>query len=168
MARIAALVTAAGLLFAGTLHVVWGLDVSTWPFADKAALGAAVMNLPPDALPPEWTTIGLGLLLCASGAVVLGRTGVWGRLVPRWVFTVGAWIVAGVLLLRGASGLLAWGLFVTSIPTPYARWNAAVFSPSALILGLLCFFVALSPPVRSRRRRRSQDRRTRRTSTTVH
>lgn len=160
--RAAACVAATVLVLTGLLYVVWGLGLSTWPFASRSDLAAAVMNLPVHELPPGWTTAALGVLLCAAGVVVLGRTGTFSKLVPRWVFAVGVWIVAGVLLLRGASGLLDSGLFVASNPTPFARWDAAVYSPAAVILGVLCVFVALSPS-----RRRARSRRRSRRGTTV-
>jgi hypothetical protein len=168
--RVAAFVAATVLARTGLLHVMWGLDMSTWPFASRSDLAAAVMNLPVHELPPGWTNAALGALLCVAGGVVLGRIGACGRRVPGWVFAVGIWIVAGVLLLRGASGLLTSGLFVASIPTPYARWDAAVYSPAALVVGVLCVFVALSSSRRrSRGRRRSRRRTTiRGASTTSH
>jgi hypothetical protein len=153
LAQAAGFLTGFILLFAGFLEVAWGLNLTTWPLPDKASLAETVVNVPVEQLPPGWTTVGLGALIAAGGVVVLGRIGAFGPRFPRWPFTFGIWVVGAGLLVRGFNGLSESGLFVSSAPTGYAHWDAALYSPLCLFLGLLCVFIAISPsPRRSRSR----------------
>jgi hypothetical protein len=153
LAHVAGFLTGFILLFVGFLEVAWGLDLTTWPLPDKPSLAETVVNVPVEELPPGWTTVGLGALIAAGGVVVLGRIGVFGRRLPRWPFTFGIWVVAASLLGRGFKGLAESGIPTSNGPTGYAHWDAALYSPSCLLLGLLCVFIAISPsPRRSRSR----------------
>jgi hypothetical protein len=153
LAHVAGFITGFILLFIGLLQVAWGLNLTTWPLPDKRSLAETVVNVPVEQLPPGWTTVGLGALIAAGGVVVLGRIGIFGRRLPRWPFTFGIWIVAAGLLARGFNGLSESGLFISSAPAGYAHWDAALYSPLCLFLGLLCLLIAISP---SRRRSRSR------------
>jgi hypothetical protein len=159
LARRAGILVAIVLLATGALEIVWGLEITTWPFPDKASLAATVVNVPEDQLPPAWTTVVLGLLIAAGGIVVLGRVARWSRRFPRWPFAVGVWVVGGLLLLRGVSGFLRSGVLVSVGGTSYAHWDAALYSPLSLLLGMMCVFVAMSP--RPRHSRKTRPERTR-------
>jgi hypothetical protein len=153
LAHFAGFLTSSILLFVGFLQIAWGLSLTTWPLPDKRSLAETVVNVPVEQLPPGWTTVGLGTLIAAGGVVVLGRIGTFGRRLPRWPFTFGIWVVAAALLARGFNGLSESGLFVSSAPTGYAHWDAALYSPSCLLLGVMCVLIAISPsPRRSRSR----------------
>src|SRR5918992_680254 len=153
LAHVAGFVTGFILLFAGFLEIAWGLNLTTWPLPDKRSLAETVVNVPVEQLPPGWTTVGLGALIAIGGVVVLGRIGIFPRRLPRWPFTLGIWVVAAGLLLRGFNGLSESGLFVSAAPTGYAHWDAALYSPMCLFLGLLCLLIALSPTPRRPRNR---------------
>jgi hypothetical protein len=153
LARVAGFITGLVLLLVGLLQIAWGLNLTTWPLPDKRSLAETVVNVPVEQLPPGWTTVGLGALIGAGGVVVLGRIGTFGRRLPRWPFTFGIWVVAAGLLARGFNGLSESGLFASPSPAGYAHWDAALYSPSCLLLGLLCILIAVSPsPRRSRSR----------------
>jgi hypothetical protein len=153
LAHVAGFPTGFILLFVGFLQIVWGLNLTTWPLPDKQTLAETVVNVPVEQLPPGWTTVGLGALIAAGGVVVLGRIGIFGRRLPRWPFTFGIWVVAAGLLARGFNGVLESGLFESSATTRYAHWDAALYSPLCLLLGLLCVLIAVSPSPRGSRSR---------------
>jgi hypothetical protein len=161
LARRAGVLVATVLLAVGALEVAWGLEITTWPFSDRATLAATVVNVPEEQLPPAWTTVVLGLLIAGGGVVVIGRVARWSRRFPRWPFAVGVWVVAGALLLRGVTGFLRSGVFVSVAGTSYARWDAALYSPLSLVLGALCVFVGMAP--RPRHSRKTHPERTRET-----
>ena len=155
LARVAGFATAFILLFVGFLQIAWGLNLTTWPLPDKRSLAETVVNVPVELLPPAWTTVGLGALIAVGAVVVLGRIGLFGRHLPRWPFTFGIWVVAACLLWRGFNGLSESGIFESYAPTGYAHWDAALYSPLSLLLGLLCVFIAISPSRRGSRSRSS-------------
>ncbi len=151
LARVAAI--AAGAVFGAiaALHAVWAAG-GAWPFRDRQGMADVVWGDAVSTFPSPAATLAVTVLLGAAALLVLGRGGVWGRWVPRWVFSAGTWTVAAVLFLRT---IFYWPASIGS-DAINADWELALFSPLCLVLGLLCAIVARSkcqvrPPGPSRR-----------------
>ena len=105
------------------LHAAWALGWR-WPGGSDQALAERVVGHGAE-LPPDWATWTVAAMLLTGAGVV--RAGAGGRL------RLGAWAVAGVLLVRGAVYVpidLAVGLDDT-----YSRLDMALYSPLCLALG---------------------------------
>ena len=133
-------ISTAGVLFAlGLLHVYWagggrwGTDV-TVPKQDGKPLFQ----------PPSAGTLLVAILLFSAGLVVLGRLGLWGTALPRWVFVAGTWTLVAVFLGRVVGDFRWFGVFKRTRGTPFARWDTRLFVPLCLLLALGCLVVAVS------------------------
>ena len=155
LARVAAI--AAGAVFGAiaALHALWATGAA-WPFRDRQGLADVIWGGPVSTFPSPAATLVVTVLLGAAALLVLGRGGVWGGWVPRWVLSAGTWTVAAVLFLRT---IFYWPASIGS-DAINADWEAALFSPLCLVLALLCAIVARSnvravPPGPSRRSNRA-------------
>ena len=70
--------------------------------------------------------------LIVAALIVLGRAGYWGAAVPFGVFHWGAWVLVVAMALSALAN------FASS-----SSWERFVMGPVALLLALLCLFVAL-------------------------
>ncbi|MFE6049912.1 DUF3995 domain-containing protein [Kitasatospora sp. NPDC056446] len=128
--------TAAVLLAGiGVLHLVW--TVSPWPARSQEELARHVYGR--GTVMPSATAcavVGVGLLAAAYG--VLGRAGLAPDLGLPVLFRLGTWLLAGVLLLRGAAG----PLLDRSADPAFARLDRIAYSPLCVALGLCTLAVA--------------------------
>lgn len=85
--------------------------------------------------PPLWACWPVALALFAAMLVVLGRIGVWGSTIPRWIFRWGTGVLSAVFLSRGIAGYME----VTSSPL-YEFWDTWLFSPLCLLISAGCVF----------------------------
>ncbi|GAA0259573.1 hypothetical protein GCM10010492_70620 [Saccharothrix mutabilis subsp. mutabilis] len=133
-----ALVTALVLVAVGVLHVLWMF--STWPLKTREEFAARVVNVPVERLPSAPLTGAVAAALGLAAYLVAGRAGLLGVPGPGWVPVVGTVVVAAVLLLRGAAGL------VSSLreDSAYARLDVRVYSPLCLALAASTALVAVS------------------------
>lgn len=155
MARVAAIAAGAVLGAIAALHALWATGAA-WPFRDRQGLADVIWGGPVSTFPSPAATLVVTVLLGAAALLVLGRGGVWGHWVPRWVLSAGTWTVAAVLFLRT---IFYWPASFGS-DAINADWEAALFSPLCLVLALLCAIVARSnarsvPPGPSRRSNRA-------------
>lgn len=141
LARTAAIIAASAFGAIGVLHAVWAVG-GTWPFTDKETLSETVWGGPASNFPSPAATLVVTVLLWTAALLVTGQAGMWGaRAVPGWMFKVGTWGVATVLLLRALIGLTSIGSDSTN-----ASWDLALYSPLCLLLALLCAVVAHRGP----------------------
>ncbi|MFJ2665360.1 DUF3995 domain-containing protein [Nocardia fluminea] len=144
MSAIAA-TTAVLLTGAGLLHALW--TVSPWPWKTQLDLAHAAMGWTGEEPPGRWfvpACLAVTAALTAASYALLLRAGVWDSPLPDWMVTVAVWTVAGVLLARGASGLLDPGSGSADAPAVYRRLNKRVYAPLCLVLGGLTTVVAVS------------------------
>ena len=134
----AAAITAGVLLGAiGALHALWAAG-STWPFSDKARLAEVIWGGSASTFPSATATWAVVVMIGTAVALVTGQAGLWGAGVPRWVFWLGTWGVAAVLILRA----LLFGTAAIGSDAVNRTWELALFTPLCLVIGLLCMIVA--------------------------
>ena len=138
MSRLIGISTTALLFTLGLLHVYWaaggkwGTDV-TIPKQDGTPLFQ----------PPPVGTLLVAILLFSAGLVVLGRLGLWGAGLPRWLFVAGTWTLVAVFLGRVVGDFSWFGVFKRTRGTAFAWWDTWLFVPLCLLLALGCLTVAL-------------------------
>ncbi len=140
LARTAAIAAASAFIALGGLHAIWAAG-GTWPFTDKESLSEIVWGGPASTFPSPAATLVVTLLLGVAALLVTGRAGIWGAQVPPWVFSVGTWGVATVLLLRALIGLMSIGSDSSN-----ATMDLVLYSPLCLVLAVLCGVVARVGP----------------------
>ncbi len=79
-------------------------------------------------------------MLAAAVVLVTGQAGLWGARLPRWVFRIGTWGVAVVLILRA----LLFGFAAIGSDAVNRTWELALYTPLCLVIGVLCVVVAIS------------------------
>ncbi|MET9435778.1 DUF3995 domain-containing protein [Streptomyces sp. NPDC006551] len=151
LTRIAGGAAAVGLGAAGALHGIW--TFSPWPLTSRAEFARTVVGVAEADLPSPELTAAVAVALGAASYAVAAQASLVPRVGSGPLVRRGVWGVAGVLLLRGAAGLVSSGL--TSRPSDFTRWDVALYSPLSLALGGLTAYVAAST-----RAPRGQDRRT--------
>jgi hypothetical protein len=131
---------AAAVLFAlGALHAYWAVG-GRW------ATGVSVPQRGdhPAFVPGRVATLIVAALLCAAGLVLLGRLGVWGSWMPRWIFVAGTWTLAAVFAARVVGDLRLFGLFKRVTGTPFARWDTWLYVPLSALLAMAALLVAVN------------------------
>lgn len=123
------------LALVGALHVLW--SVSTWPLPDREAFARTVVGTQESQLPSAGMTLAVAGLLFAGAYLVASGAGAAPAIGPRWVHRAGIWTVAAVLTVRGAGGLTTDVVAgVAGEGTTFIAWDAALYSPLCLALGV--------------------------------
>ncbi len=125
IARRAAALAAGMFLVIGGFQLLLALGVP-W---GKAAWGGAEENLTPAQRIASSFSV---LVYVGAALVVLGRTGHWGARYAG-IFRIGAWLLAGLMLA---------GAMLNAASS--SAWERFMWAPFALMLAVLCFFVARS------------------------
>ncbi|MBC2904400.1 DUF3995 domain-containing protein [Streptomyces cupreus] len=146
LTKLAGGTAAVGLGAVGALHGIW--TFSPWPLASRAEFARTVVGVAEADLPAPELTAAVAAALGAASYVIAARADLVPQVRPRRLVHQGAWGVAGVLLLRGAAGLVSSAL--TSRPTDFTRWDLALYSPLCLTLGGLTAYVAAATRRRDR------------------
>ena len=99
----------------------------------------------------------VALLFAAAAYLVGARATLFPRLGPAWVYRVGAWVVAAVLLARAVAGFVEMPrtLAHPATPEPFRvtiRLYLRLYLPAFLVLGALSAFVAGRAGYATRRR----------------
>jgi hypothetical protein len=141
VSRVVGTLAATVLVALGALHCYWAAgggwatDV-TIPKRDGAPLFT----------PGPFGTLLVAVLLYAAALVLLGRLGIWGRWLPRWVFVVGTWTLVVVFGGRVVGDLQWFGLFKRMTGTPFAWWDTWVYVPLCMLLAVAALFIAVREP----------------------
>ncbi|HET9654995.1 MAG TPA: DUF3995 domain-containing protein [Kineosporiaceae bacterium] len=128
-----ALVVASGLAAIGVLHAVW--SVTPWPLADRESFARVVVGVPVEQSPSPGLALMVAGLLVAAGYLVASGGLPALRIGPRWVLVAGRYVVAGVLLLRGAGGVVLDLAGSPAAPADFVRFDLMLYSPLCLALG---------------------------------
>jgi hypothetical protein len=134
-----------GFAAAGTLLVLAGLHVY-WAAGGTWGAGAAVPAREGRPLfrPSTAGTVGVAVLLMLGAAILLVRLGLFGPRQPSWLFGAGAWVLAGVFLVRSIGDFRWIGFFKRHGGTRFATLDTALYSPLCLGLAAGCALVALA------------------------
>jgi len=131
-----ALVAVGSLVAAGVLHVYWAIG-GAWPGSDRTDLARKVVG-GTDDFPSATMTYGVAGLLLVAAFVVGGAAGLWAIPFSGRLVTGAAWIVAAVLVLRGATGLITSAVReARGRGTPFTRRDLRIYSPLTLTMGVL-------------------------------
>lgn len=142
-----------GALFA-IPHMLWGFGLfeDALRFSLGAKPGAAEDRL---VASPRFIALGLwgvATLCLLASAIALSTIQSWGRRLPLWLPSAGAWGVATILAIRGLvlSGLLGSALhelgvrrFSGDTDPGWIRWNLLLWSPWFLLGATLFAFAAV-------------------------
>jgi|ERR1700684_463353 uncharacterized protein DUF3995 len=141
MTRGVGMLAAAVLFGLGSLHVYWA-GGGRW------ATGASVPSNgdKPAFVPGRASTLTVAMLLWAAALVLLGRVGVWGPWIPRWLFVAGAWMLALVFAARVVGDLRWFGVFKRVTGTPFAWWDTWLYVPLCAMLAVAALLVAINGP----------------------
>ena len=140
-------VAALGLAASAGLHVLW--LYSPWPLANWADWSHAFGG--PGFRVPAHVMIAVAFLFGCAAYLVGARATLVPQLGPTWLYRVGTWVVAVVLLGRAAVGFVEMSFTFFDPRTPavfretillYLRFYLPVF----LLLGALTAFVAVTAP----------------------
>jgi len=127
------------LVFAllGALHVFWALG-------GRLGFGVAVPEVDGQRAftPTPAATLAVALALFLGSALVLGRAGVFGSLVPAALFRWPVLIMGFVFLVRAVGEFRLVGLFKRVRGTSFARWDTWLFSPLCLGIFLAALWLA--------------------------
>ena len=133
-------VSTAGVLFAlSLLHAYWAAGGS-W----GTAVTIPMSDGKPLFQPSPAATLLVAFLLMSAGLVVLGRLGLWGGALPRWLFVAGDWTLVAVFAARVVGDFKWFGLFKRMNGSAFAWWDTWLYVPLCILLALGCAVVALS------------------------
>lgn len=119
-----------------------------WLFGGKSGRAAAVPERDgrPAFRPGPAGTAGVAVALLAAAAVVGLRAGVLTALVGGPLVRWGTWAVAVAFLLRAVGDFRLVGLFRRGRESRFARWDARLYTPLSLLLGLGAAVIAWRAP----------------------
>jgi hypothetical protein len=150
MTRFAGAAAALGLAASALLHAVW--FVSPWPLATWADWSRAFGGPGFRVSAPVMAAV---IVLFTAAAYLIGaRAALVPQLGPAWLYRIGAWVVAAVLLMRAAAGYVEMPLRLADPATP-AAFRATVwlylrvYLPVFLLLGAASAYVAATAPQRA-------------------
>jgi hypothetical protein len=130
--------TAGVLVALGLLHVYWAAGGRWGSAAAIPELDGAPLFRPSAA-----STLLIAILLVSAALVVLGRLGRWGTSLPRWPFSVGAWVLVAVFMGRVVGDFRWFGVFKRMKGTSFAWWDTWLYVPLCFLLAIGCLFTAL-------------------------
>lgn len=139
MTRVVGIGAAVVLLCLAALHVYWA-----WGGQRGTNVAVPKRDGEPLFTPGPAGTLVVAALLCAAALLLLGRLGIWGQQLPRWLFAAGTWTLVGVFGGRAVGDLRWFGLFKRMRMTPFARWDTWLYVPLCALLALAAALVASS------------------------
>jgi hypothetical protein len=144
VSALAGTLAGATLLVIGAFHIWWVR--SPWPCATREDLARNVVGRPEGDLPPVFAPLSIlvGSLLGVAAHLVAAKADVIPAGLPDPLVSVGAWCVAGVLVVRGAAGLVQSRLELGDAPARYRTLDVRVYSPLCLALAALIVVVIVS------------------------
>ncbi len=135
-------ISTAGVLFSlSLLHVYWAAG-GGW----GTGVTIPIQDGRPLFEPSPAGTLLVAFLLLSAGLVVLGRVGLWGSVLPRWLFAAGSWTLVAVFIGRVVGDFKWFGIFKPTSESAFAWWDTWLYVPLCFLLALGCLMVALRSP----------------------
>jgi len=122
MTRAFGIIAAVGLLASALLHAVW--LVTPWPWSSWAEFNRAFFFDDRYQVPTAMMLV-VTLLWLAAAYIVAAFAGVLPRAGPRWIFHLGIWVIALLLLARGTLGMIEMAHALSDPQTPL-RFHATI------------------------------------------
>jgi hypothetical protein len=109
-----------------------------WLFGGTFGKGAAVPERAgqPTFRPSAGATAAVAVGLLVGAEVVALRAGVLGALPGGPIVRLGTWAVAAAFLLRAIGDFRLVGMFRRERATRFAKWDAWLYTPLSLLIGL--------------------------------
>lgn len=139
MTRFTGILTAGVLFSLSLLHVYWAAG-GRW----GTGVTIPIQDGRPLFEPSPAGTLLVAFLLLSAGLVVLGRVGLWGSVLPRWLFVAGSWTLVAVFIGRVVGDFKWFGIFKPASESAFAWWDSWLYVPLCFLLALGCLIVALS------------------------
>lgn len=131
-------VAVSGVLFLiAALHAFWAVT--------GVGTGAGVPSRPdgtPAMRPGRLAALAVATALVTAGLILLGRAGVITTGLPAVALRIGAWGVTVTFAARAVGEFHYVGLFRSVRGTPFAKWDALVFTPLCLVLAVASAAIA--------------------------
>lgn len=140
MLTLLAILTSAVLVAIAAVHVYWAAGGKRWiDLVIPQENGARAFT------PPPWMTLGVAFCVFAAALVVLGSRG-WGpaATLPFALRRGAVGLLAVVFALRGVGDFRRVGLFRKVKGTPFAHWDAQLFTPLCIVLAGNCALLAVA------------------------
>ncbi|HZS05293.1 MAG TPA: DUF3995 domain-containing protein [Blastocatellia bacterium] len=118
------------------LHIYWALG-GRW------GSGAAIPAIDDKRAfnPSPGATLAVAAALLVAMLTIIGRLGLWGTSLPKWIFSLGTWGITLVFLLRAVGDFRLVGFFKRVRGTDFACWDTRLFSPLCLLISILALIV---------------------------
>jgi len=127
------------------LHIYWGFG-GLWPAETVRDLIDTVMgDSRMTAMPPMGATLIVAALIATAGYIALERAKI-AQWLPRWMSTMGTWVLFAVFALRGVSSFLfAGGVYGNSVTLsePFATYDVWIYGPLCLLIAAGFLFLSL-------------------------
>lgn len=136
--RVVGTLAAAVLFGLGTLHCYWAAGGQWATDVTIPKRGRETLFTPGPA-----ATLLVALSLYAAALVLLGHLGLWGRGLPRWLFSAGTWTLVAVFSGRVVGDFRWFGIFKRDTRTAFTWWDTWVYVPLCVLLALAAVVVAL-------------------------
>lgn len=126
------------LTLIAAIHLYWAFG-GLWPAQTVEELIYTVIGDPRfERMPPAWMTIAVAIALLIAGLIALERAGIV-RFLPRWMVTLGCWVLIAVFALRGLSAfLVAAGVRTvsTALTEPFATNDLRLYGPLCVLIAV--------------------------------
>jgi hypothetical protein len=134
----------AGLLLAFIFAVLALLHIY-WAAGGRFAAEVTVpeVNGRPTFLPSVAATLLVAAALLMAMLVILGQLGVWGGWLPKWIFTLGTWVIGLLFFIRAIGDFKLIGFFKRVHDSGFAWWDTRLYSPLCLLISLLAIVVVM-------------------------
>jgi hypothetical protein len=80
--------------------------------------------------------------LFAAMLTVLGQIGLWGEIIPRWIFRWATFGIAALFFLRAIGDFKLIGFFKQANDSGFAFWDTFLFSPLCLFIAVAAFLIS--------------------------
>jgi hypothetical protein len=119
-------------LLAG-VHLYWGCGGRWWTenIVPESEAGVPLFN------PGPLGFFGVSVLLAMAAWILLARVGLVRIPLSDQLVSIGAWTIGVLFLLRAVGDLRYAGIFRSIVGTRFAQWDAVIYTPICLLLGVL-------------------------------
>jgi hypothetical protein len=94
--------------------------------------------------PSRLAALAVAAALTLAGVIILGRSGTMVTGLPTLVLRAGAWTIAVTFAARTIGEFHYVGVFRKVKGTPFAKWDARLFTPLCAVLALATAAIAAS------------------------